>query len=582
MDGSKVLSHTFKKNNANFQSGDLITRWEEDRVQEENIDGLMFPFGFGDGGGGPTRDMVEMARRCADLEGAPRCHMESPVRYFERHPDPENTFCGELYLAWHRGTLTSQAKTKAGIRRAEIALKRVEFVMSMLMVSGQAIRPEWKEKLEQLWKLLLFNQFHDIAPGTSIARVHERAEKELERVQNECTKLIVEMIGANTLDTATIYNPHPWTRSYRGLAIPPHGYVRMENRLPLENQAQARYLEEERCYELSNTHLVCRVNQRGELISVKRQGSDREYMSGVGNRFLMFKDVNTCYDAWELGSMYENLPVSLDDAVYVTMHQLPGAAALEVSRKLHDSELNQWIILNNDDHSIAFETEIDWQENHKMLKVAFPVNIYTKEAIHETQFGYVKRPTHRSYQSDKDRYEVCNHRYTALCDGAHGAAVLNDSKYAVNVVDNEIRLTLLKSAMMPDMYADRGAQSFTYAFYPFAGSLAQSDIVREATQLNEPLIFGSADMKLNVEQIFIPDQKNIIVDTIKPADTVENALLVRAYESMGMKTSTSFHYSERIGKIVETDMLEENPVEIQPENVEFGSFEIKTFLLYLK
>ena len=582
MDGSKVLSHTFKKNNANFQSGDLITRWEEDRVQQENIDGLMFPFGFGDGGGGPTRDMVEMAQRCADLEGAPRCHMENPVRYFERYPDTENTFCGELYLAWHRGTLTSQAKTKAGIRRAEIALKRVEFVMSMLMVSGQAIRPEWKEKLEQLWKQLLFNQFHDIAPGTSIARVHERAEKELEQVQNECTKLIVEMIGANTLDTATIYNPHPWTRNYRGLAIPAQGCVKMEKGLPLETKAQVRYLEEVQCYELSNTHLICRVNQRGELISVKRQGNDREYMSGEGNRFLMFKDVNTCYDAWELGSMYENLPVSLDDAVYVTMHQLPGAAALEVSRKLHDSELNQWIILNNDDHSIGFETEIDWQENHKMLKVAFPVNVYAKEAIHETQFGYVKRPNHRSYQTDKDRYEVCNHRYTALCDGAHGATVLNDSKYAVNVVDNEIRLTLLKSAMMPDMNADRGEQKFTYVFYPFAGSLAQSDIVREATQLNEPLIFGSADMKLNVEQIFVPNQKNIIVDTIKPADTVENTLLVRAYESMGMKTTASFQFSDRIEKVVETDMLEENPVEIQPKNVEFGSFEIKTFLLHLK
>ena len=150
------------------------------------------------------------------------------------------------------------------------------------------------------------------------------------------------------------------------------------------------------------------------------------------------------------------------------------------------------------------------------------------------------------------------------------------------MVDNEIRLTLLKSAMMPDMNADRGEQKFTYAFYPFAGSLAESDIVREATELNEGLIFGSADMKLNTQQIFIPDQKNIIVDTIKPADTVENTLLVRAYESMGMKTTASFQFSDRIEKVVETDMLEENPVEIQPKNVEFGSFEIKTFLLHLK
>ena len=580
MDGSKVLSHTFKKNNANFQSGDLITRWEEDRVQQENIDGLMFPFGFGDGGGGPTRDMVEMARRCADLEGAPRCHMESPIRYFERHPNPENTFCGELYLAWHRGTLTSQTKTKAGIRRAEIALKRLEFVMSMLMVSGQAIRPEWKEKLEELWKLLLFNQFHDVAPGTSIARVHERAEEELQQVYLQALELICLMLGKPHQD-ATVYNHTGWTRQFNGVEIPPQSSKTVSFMAEYQ-PATVTYLENDACYEMRNQYLVCRINRCGELISVKKVSNDFEYLQGCGNRFLMFKDVNTCYDAWELGSMYENLPVDLRDAVEISIDETRTGASLTIRRKLNDSTLEQTIYLGSDAKRLDFITEVDWQENHKMLKVAFPVNVYTKEAIHETQFGYVKRPTHRSYQTDKDRYEVCNHRYTALCDGAHGAAVLNDSKYAVNVVDNEIRLTLLKSAMMPDMKADRGEQGFTYAFYPFAGSLAESDIVREATELNEPLIFGSADMKLNAEKIFVPDQKNIIVDTIKPADTADNALLVRAYEAMGMRTNASFQFSDRVAKVVETDMLEENPIEIHPESVEFGSFEIKTFLLHLK
>ena len=580
MDGSKVLSHTFKKNNANFQSGDLITRWEEDRVQQENIDGLMFPFGFGDGGGGPTRDMVEMARRCADLEGAPRCHMESPIRYFERHPNPENTFCGELYLAWHRGTLTSQTKTKAGIRRAEIALKRLEFVMSMRMISGQVIRPEWKEKLEELWKLLLFNQFHDVAPGTSIARVHERAEEELQQVYLQALELICLMLGKPHQD-ATVYNHTGWTRQFNGVEIPPQSSKTVS--FVTEYQpATVTYLENDACYEMRNQYLVCRINRCGELISVKKVSNDFEYLQGCGNRFLMFKDVNTCYDAWELGSMYENLPVDLRDAVEISIDETRTGASLTIRRKLNDSTLEQTIYLGSDAKRLDFITEVDWQENHKMLKVAFPVNVYTKEAIHETQFGYVKRPTHRSYQTDKDRYEVCNHRYTALCDGAHGAAVLNDSKYAVNVVDNEIRLTLLKSAMMPDMKADRGEQGFTYAFYPFAGSLAESDIVREATELNEPLIFGSADMKLNAEKIFVPDQKNIIVDTIKPADTADNALLVRAYEAMGMRTNASFQFSDRVAKVVETDMLEETPIEIHPESVEFGSFEIKTFLLHLK
>ena len=223
-------------------------------------------------------------------------------------------------------------------------------------------------------------------------------------------------------------------------------------------------------------------------------------------------------------------------------------------------------------------TYINWQEKHKLLKVAFPVNAYAGEAIHETQFGYVKRPTHRSYQTDKDRYEVCNHRYTALTDGAHGAAVLNDGKYGVNVVDNEIRLTLLKSAMMPDQNADRGEQHFTYAFYPFDGAFADSDVPHQAAELNEPMV-TSANCDA-IGPIFLPNRKNIIVDTIKPADTAKNALLVRAYEAMGMKTNAAFSVAKNITKVVETDMLEENIRDVDTSCVQFSQFEIKTFLLY--
>ena len=577
MDGSKVLAHTFKKNNANFQAGDLITRWEEDRVQQENIDGLMFPYGFGDGGGGPTREMVEMQKRCADLEGAPRCRMENPVKYFERNADPAETFSGELYLAWHRGTLTTQAKTKQGIRRTEIALKQLEYVLSWQMLAGKAMPENWRERLDGLWKKLLFNQFHDIAPGTSIARVHERAEKELAEVILMSRRMQSELLGEPGTE-AVIHNPNGWPRIYRGVVIPAQSSAAVNYEKPLQGEAQVRYLEQEECYELSNAHLICRVSQRGELISVKRPGSDHEYLAGIGNRFLMFKDVNTCYDAWELGSMYEQLPVELDGPVTVAMYQLSGKVELEINRTLNGSALSQYIILDADAKYLTFETEIHWKEKHKLLKVAFPVNAHAKEAIHEIQFGHVKRPNHRSYRTDKDRYEVCNHRYTALCDGAHGAAVLNDSKYGVNVVDNEIRLTLLKSPMMPDQNADRGEQCFTYGFYPFDGAFADSDVARQATELNEPLLAGNVYDDLG--PILLPNAKNVIVDTIKPADTVHNALLVRVYEAMSKQVDCNFAVNPGIKKIVETDMLEGDPRDVDASCMHFGSFEIKTLLLY--
>ena len=572
IDGSKVLSHLFRRSNAVFTPGELIARWEEHRIQQENIDGLIFPFGHGDGGGGPTREMLEMARRSTDLEGAPRCRMEHPVKFFERQQNVENTFRGELYLAWHRGTLTSQAKTKRGIRKAEIALKQAEYALSRWLLSGKPIPREWTDELDRLWKLVLLNHFHDIAPGSSIARVHERAEQDLNEVCRGCDALLEKILGDGD---RVLYNPFSWPIRYGSTQIPAQGCA-------FVNEQAASGATVSACdggWILENSNLRCVINQKGELTSVKKPGCDTEYLAGTGNRFLMFKDVNTCYDAWELGSMYENLPVALDGSAQVRTFASENGVGLLVERQIGSSTMTQLISLGHDDVRLDFSTRIRWQEKHKILKVAFPVNAYTNDAYHEIQFGYVKRPVHRSYQTDKDRYEVCNHRYTALTDGAHGAAVLNDSKYGINVADNEIRLTLLKSAMMPDQNADRGDQEFVYSFYPFDGAFQNSDTVQQATELNEGVIFGSVADELG--PIFLADKKNIIVETIKPADTVENALLVRAYECMGMKTTATFTAAKNIQKIIETDMLEENPEPVDIAHVEFGAFEIKTFLLYL-
>lgn len=299
----------------------------------------------------------------------------------------------------------------------------------------------------------------------------------------------------------------------------------------------------------------------------------------------MYKDVNTCYDAWELGSMYESLPVDLDGAAGIDILEEEDGVSLVVEKELHRSRMVQKIFLGHDAGRLDFITKLDWRERHKILKVAFPVNVYTSEAIEEIQFGYVKRPTHRSRQSDRDRYEVCNHRYTVLQDGGAGAAVLNDCKYGVSTVENEIRLTLMKAPLMPDMYADQGMQEFTYSFYPFTGPFTESGVLREASELNEPPVLGGAPAaEAERAPIFLPAQRNIVVDTVKPADTVDNALLVRAYEAMGMAAEAVFAVSGAVKRVTEVDMLEENgrTVPHVPRlEAHFGPFEIKSFLLYL-
>jgi len=549
IDGSRVLSHLFKKNNANFDSGDLITRWEEDRAQQEGIDAMMYPFGFGDGGGGPTRQMIEIARRCADLEGAPRCRMESPVRFFERESvqNTPNVYRGELYLAWHRGTLTAQAKTKQGIRRAENALRTLYYRLACRMLCGEAMPQGWREKTEALEKTLLFNTFHDIAPGTSIARVHERAEQELGGVVSGCEAMLAELGGA--LMTASM-------------------------------QSGAAVCQTDEGYELHNQWLTVRVNRRGEVVSLRRAGDPREYMAGAGNRMMMLKDVNTCYDAWEIGSMAESMPVALDEPVSMAIVNDPRGAALRIERMLHDSRFVQTILLAHGARRVDFETEIDWQEKHKLLKVSFPLAVRADEAVFETQFGFVKRPTHRSRRHDRDQYEVCNHRYTALCDPAGGAAILNDGKYGVSVLSNDIRLTLLRAPTMPDMHADRGRQTVTYALYPFAGALDKSGVLLQAAALNR-----EADVTRTPQgsAFFLPEDENIVVTAVRPAETIKNALLVRAYEAMGRPADTAVSLHERIRAVAETDMLEGHAKVVKdPTRMHFDPFEIKTFLLYLR
>ena len=587
MDGSRVLAHVYKKNNTVFHPGDLIARWEDDRNQQEDIGGFMFPYGHGDGGGGPTREMVEMAGRCRDLEGAPRCHMEPPVEFFRRAQEREipNVWKGELYLAWHRGTYTAQAETKRGIRKAEIALKEAEYALSRQILSGKEPKEGWRGELEGLWKTLLFHQFHDIAAGACIARVHESARARLNDVIRRAEALTGEALGQPG-ETVTVHNPLGWDRSFRGHVIPAQGWavVEGESAWKPEQRASVQGLPGGEGFELKNRFLTCRIDAGGELVSLQVGEDKREFLSGPGNRFLLFKDVNTSYDAWEIGRMYEELPVPLEGPVQLEPLREEDGAGLRLTRQVGQSLLTQRIFLGNDARRLDFETGLDWHEKHKLLKTAFPANLYAVEAAQEVQFGYVKRPTHRSRQSDRDKYEVCGHRYTAVYDGGAGLAVLNDCKYGVNVTGSEIRLTLMRAPVMPDPEADQGSHRFTYSVYPFLGPFAGSDVVRQAMELNEPLLMGGDGSGAAGEPIFLPLEKNILVDTIKPADTVENALLVRAYEAMGMETRTAFRVSGRVRQVEETDMLEEHGRTVSGEElseVAFGAFEIKTFLLRL-
>jgi alpha-mannosidase len=337
-------------------------------------------------------------------------------------------------------------------------------------------------------------------------------------------------------------------------------------------------------HSLENEFLCAQFDVRGELVSLLDKETGREVMAAPGNRFLLYKDVPTSCDAWDIDSMTEQLPVPLDEPVTLeAINSNPLVAQIRLTRKLHHSTLTQIITLRRGSRRIEFATTVDWQESHKLLKVAFPVNIHASEAIHEIQFGHLRRPNHRSRPFDADRFEVCNHKWSALAEENRGVAILNDCKYGISVNGNSLNLTLLKSALAPDMTADKGAQTFTYALYVWNGSFAESNVVREAYELNCPLMVVPGAARQTERSLFNVDAPSIVIETIKPAEDGSPDVILRLYESKRMATRCALTTALPAQSALQTDILENNARELNCADgkieLDFRPFEIKTVRL---
>ncbi len=626
IDGSRILTHFFKKNNARLDPQDMIRRWEEDRVQQENIDTFVFPFGFGDGGGGPTREMVEVAKRVKDLEGMPRTQMESPVKFFERLEEKgtvNEVYQGELYLPWHRGTYTSQAKLKKQNRRAEIELREAELWSSLSCFIG--IGKDRREELEVLWKKLLFNQFHDILPGTSITRVNDDAKqslKDLIQSAMELSKEAREGVSESGKDGFSVFNSLGWEReelvvfpyeegkTYKSngkrlaaqklgrevlipVKVPSFGYAGVE----VSEDQKDEFLPDSICsirtqpdsYVLENQFVTVVVDCHGEVVNFVEKETKIEYVKGACNKLCMYQDINIDYDAWEMSSFYKEQSIDLTAPITIRVAENgPLMVSLEVKRMLHNSPMIQRIELTYNSRRLDFVTEIDWKETHKLLKVEFPVNIRTSEAIEEIQFGYVKRPTHQNRRHDADRFEVCNHRYTALWEPGRTAAVLNDCKYGISTSGNSMELTLLKSPVWPDMYADKEKHCFTYSFYAIGRDFTNSGVIREGIQLNHRL--SLCDFLFGDRKFFALSADNVILETIKMAEDGSGHMILRLYESQGKHGSCVLTADLSIKEVYETTMEEHldggQRILVKEDQgqsqmlLEFEPFEIKTLRIF--
>lgn len=324
-------------------------------------------------------------------------------------------------------------------------------------------------------------------------------------------------------------------------------------------------------------------NQKGEIVSIYDKESDCELAAGLCNSFKMYKDVPSHWDAWDIDSMYTQTPVVLDTtASFDIIDSGPLVASLRIKRQLHKSTMTQVISLRRGSRRVDFDTTIDWRESHKLLKVAFPVDIHTNEGVHEIQFGHLRRPNHKSRPFDADRFEVSNHKWSAIMEENRGFAVLNDCKYGLNILGNSINLTLLKAPLAPDMNADKGIHKLTYSIYPWNGSFAESEVVRESYDINCPVMIAQGATEKSTS-LFSVDAPNIIIETVKPPEDGSNDIIVRLYESKRMATRCVLSTSLPVTGLEETDMLEnaQKTLEIKDNCVtlDFRPFEIKTIRL---
>ena len=615
MDGSQVVS--FLPTSYTYRTDPIEANniWKN-RTQVQDLDAFLMPYGYGDGGGGPARDYIEYAKRQEDLEGSVKVKMAGPMEFFhdmEEQGGPVNTYVGELYFSAHRGTYTSQAAVKKNNRRNELAMREEEFWSSLGL--GRGLEYDLA-KADALWKELLLHQFHDILPGSSIGRVYVEANKAHEAIHAGAQELLDQAIDALTErkeeNAVTVWNslsfdrkalvelPEAFgagARTLEGQAVPVQkteegvkaivdipscGAVSL---VPAEAgasgdgaKAAVSVKEEGDGYVLENSQVRATVDGRGEVVSFVLKESGREYAAQPMNRFRLYKDVPRLFDAWDIDSNYilQEVKAATEVSVEKVGEGLEGV--LKVSGRISESGFTQYIRLAADSRRLAFETEVDWKELHRLLKVSFPVDVYAENGINEMQFGYVERPAHRSRLYDKDRFEVCNHRYSALCDGSHGAAVLNDCKYGISMNGNALELTLLRAAACPEMRADNGQHSFTYALTAWEGTLADSDVVRQGYELNvKPVVSKGAVDRFSAVTV---DKANVILDTMKPAEDGSGDIVLRLYEAKKAAAKAEVSLQFGAAKAYLCDMLE-NVIEEVPVTdgkivLPFRAFEIKT------
>ena len=607
IDGTEILTHFPPENTYNSE---LDTKFlmpaQKTFKEKDKLNEFMSLFGVGDGGGGPKPENIELGKRLKNLEGAPKVSFDHAKNFFRRLNRKKNqleTWVGELYLELHRGTLTTHGLVKKQNRKLENKLKAVEFLWSNCDLKSYP-----HNDLDEAWKKLMINQFHDIIPGSSINLVYKNTHKEYEGIHKTCDKLLnksASILFRKDKNSFTIVNSLSY--HFKGVVKIPNKYkgyqIISDDKISLATQQVNKDLvcfvdlepfsfktfskgQKEKSKTVNHSSLVLENNyvkyefhKDGTLKSAYDKELKLNFLGSNGNVLSLYEDRPLNWDAWDIDFYYKD---SLLETSKVERIEKVRAgvvnSSLNISYTIGNSTIKQHISLSNHSKRLDFNTSVDWKEKHKMLRVHFPTTITNEQATFDIQYGHVKRNTHKNTSWDKAKFEVVGHKYADLSNNDYGVALMNDCKYGYSIFDNTIDLNLLRSPNNPDADADIGYHEFVYSFYPHNKDLIRSNVIEESTLLNHSPIVFEGYKNLSTSSTITYKGKGIEITAFKKSE-YKNEIIIRTVETLGRNSEGNIYLD---GEITETNLLEQKNIN-KPKRIKekyflkLKPFEIKTF-----
>lgn len=628
IDGTSVFTHLittlgvgqkidnfFTTYNGMLHPDSIMGGWERYQNKDINND-ILVSFGFGDGGGGPTRPMLETADRMKKgIKGIPQVRQAGSLQYFkeleERVKDSKRLprWVGELYFEYHRGTLTSMGRNKRSNRKTEYAMMELELLSVLAAKLGEKYP---QVDMDEMWEIILRNQFHDILPGSSIKEVYEVTREEYAEIAAKIEKLMSERIEKvlGKGEEVTLFNTLGFDRNdivelgdlkevealtdgenvfpvqyqdNKAVAfvknIPSKGYVKLT-----KTSAKAENKLNVTADGIETPFYSIKLDAAGQFTSIFDKEAGRELLlpGRIGNELRIYEDKPMCFSNWDIDIFYQEKSWGVDDVTSMKWTEKgPVRAVLEIERHVCDTVVKQQICFYAEDRRIDFKTYVDWKFSEHLMKVHFPVDIHTDEATFDIQFGNIKRKIHQNTSWDVARFESCGHKWVDVSEGGYGVSIMNDCKYGHSVINHNLSLTLIKSGTEPNPTTDQEEHYFTYSIYPHMGSWQQGETVKESFNLNVPVKTVMAAPAQNRYSFMSVDKANVVLETIKRAEDGEG-LIVRLYETENTRSEVTVTCADEFTAVTETNLLEEacdGAVKTDGKTFTFTikPYEIKTF-----